>query len=281
MCNDELINIACPDLLATAFFTLEAASIFRQLFEDDQPVWSGLDRLETVIKNYFKTSDAEDSLIPAGIAQFQWENREGCLETILSVEKGYYADRDRVFRKEGLAIGSGSFIEPGVVVKPPLIIGRNTEIRQGAYIRGGAIVGNHCTVGHTTEVKTAVFMDHTEAGHFAYIGDSILGAYVNLGAGTKLANLPFRSRSLKVKQAFDLMKLRINDRKIPLNRSKLGAILGDGVETGCNSTLAPGTLAGPDSWIYPCVFVRGGYYPSGSMIKSSATNQIEVKKLKM
>ena len=103
-------------------------------------------------------------------------------------------------------------------------------------------------------------VDGSKAGHFAYIGDSILGKDVNLGAGTKLANLKMIPGSVVVKK----------DRKhYNTNRRKLGAILGDRTETGCNTVTAPGTLMGPRSIVYPGVSVPGGYYPQRSIVMPS------------
>lgn len=103
-------------------------------------------------------------------------------------------------------------------------------------------------------------LDGSKAGHFAYIGDSILGKDVNLGAGTKLANLKMIPGSVMVKK----------DRKqYNTNRRKLGAILGDRTETGCNTVTAPGTVMGPRSIVYPGVSVPGGYYPQRSSVMPS------------
>ena len=117
------------------------------------------------------------------------------------------------------------------------MIGSDTEIRQGAYIRGDCLVGKGCVVGHTTEIKGSIMMDGAKAGHFAYIGDSILGNDVNLGAGTKLANLKMMAGSIVV---------TADKKRYDTGRRKLGAILGDRTETGCNSVTSPGTLMGPD-----------------------------------
>ena len=154
-------------------------------------------------------------------------------------------------------IGKGTVIEPGALIKGPTIIGNNTEVRQGAYIRGDCLIGDRCVVGHTTEVKTSIMLNDAKAGHFAYVGDSILGNHVNLGAGTKLANL----KIIDVE-----MKLRIEGEVYKTGLRKLGAILGDHVETGCNSVTSPGTLLGKGSLVYPCLNVPGGYYPKRSII---------------
>jgi acetyltransferase-like isoleucine patch superfamily enzyme len=117
-----------------------------------------------------------------------------------------------------IAIGEGSIIESGALIKGPIIIGKNTEVRQGAYIRGDCIVGDRCVVGHTTEIKNSVVLNDAKAGHFAYIGDSILGNDVNLGVGTKLANLKIVTSNVS---------LNINGIKYDTGIRKFGAILGD------------------------------------------------------
>ncbi len=102
------------------------------------------------------------------------------------------------------------------MLKGPAVIGDHTEIRQGAYIRGYCLTGARCVIGHTTEVKHAVFLDDAKAGHFAYLGDSILGNRVNLGAGTKLANLRFHG---------DEVRIRTPDGQVPTGLRKFGAIM--------------------------------------------------------
>ena len=136
---------------------------------------------------------------------------------------------------------------------------------------GNCLIGNGCVVGHTTEVKTSIMLDGAKAGHFAYIGDSILGNDVNLGAGTKLANL----KIVDVE-----MKLKIEGRTYETGLKKLGAILGDRVETGCNSVTSPGTLLGRASLIYPCVNVPGGFYPSRSVIGIRTKKVLSIRQLR-
>ncbi len=171
-----------------------------------------------------------------------------------------------IFMDRDVQIGKSVVVEPGALIKGPTIIKDNTEIRQGAYIRGWCLIGSRCVVGHTTEVKHSIFLDGAKAGHFAYIGDSILGADVNLGAGTKLANLPFASKTILVpikESAVNSKKIKHLDTKL----RKLGAILGDRVQTGCNSVTNPGVLLGPESLVTPTCSVYPGYYPRHSVIK--------------
>jgi bifunctional N-acetylglucosamine-1-phosphate-uridyltransferase/glucosamine-1-phosphate-acetyltransferase GlmU-like protein len=161
---------------------------------------------------------------------------------------------------EEIYIGQGSVVEPGALIKGPTIIGNYTEVRQGAYIRGDCLVGNRCVVGHTTEIKNGVMLNEAKAGHFAYVGDSILGNGVNLGAGTKLANLKIVESSII---------LRINRQRCDTGLKKFGAIIGDQVATGCNSVTNPGTLLGQGSLVYPNTAVKSGYYPPQTIIKAS------------
>jgi NDP-sugar pyrophosphorylase family protein len=155
-------------------------------------------------------------------------------------------------------IGRGTVVEPGAYIKGPTIIGNNCEIRHGAYIRGNVLVGNRCVIGHTTEVKNSCFLDQSKAGHFAYIGDSILGNRVNLGAGTKLANLNIGGIPIQI---------ILNQKKINTGLKKFGAILGDEVEIGCNAVTNPGTMLGKGSIVYPNTMVKKGLYPPKSIIR--------------
>ncbi len=163
-----------------------------------------------------------------------------------------------VFMDGEIEIGRAVLVEPGALLKGPLLVGEFTEIRQGAYIRGSCYVGSRCVVGHTTEMKNSIMLEGAKAGHFAYLGDSILGREVNLGAGTKLANL---------KLTRDNIRLRVQGKIYDTGLRKLGAILGDGVQTGCNSVTNPGTLLGPESLVLPCSRVGPGYFPAKSILR--------------
>ena len=158
-------------------------------------------------------------------------------------------------------IGKGTVIEPGALIKGPTSTGDHTEVRQGAYLRGSCLIGDRCIVGHTTEVKNTIMMNDAKAGHFAYIGDSILGNDVNLGAGTKLANF-------KIVDTPITLHIKGVSHKTVLK--KFGAILGDDVQAGCNSVTSPGTLLGRGALVYPCINVPAGYFPPESIINARA-----------
>ncbi|MBN1356247.1 hypothetical protein JXA40_08275 [bacterium] len=246
------------------------------LIDPDRPVWKILERIGPELTALFAGCEPHPSP-PEELSSWVKHGPEG-EEKVVTVVRGWIAPRDTIIPQWGLYVQKGVVLEPTAVIKGPAFIGADTEIRQGAYIRGNVIIGPRCTVGHTTEIKSSVFIRHSEAGHFAYIGDSILGSYVNIGAGSKLANLPFRTLSQKQLLEFPRMDLQIGDTIVDAGLSKVGAFLGDGVETGCNCTLAPGTFVGRDSWIYPCISVRKGYYPASCIIKS-AEKPVAVRKL--
>lgn len=149
---------------------------------------------------------------------------------------------------ELISIGKGSVIEPGAYIKGPCILGERCTVRQGAYIRGDFIAGNDCVIGHTTEVKGSLFLDGAHAAHFAYVGDSILGNKVNLGAGTKCANLRLDGKNILV---------HWEGQRYDTGLRKFGAIIGDGAQVGCNAVTNPGTLLGQDVCCFPCVNVSG------------------------
>ncbi len=162
------------------------------------------------------------------------------------------------FMSDDIHLAPGVKVEPGALLKGPAYIGPGTEVRQGAYVRGSVLVGRGCVVGHATELKNAVMLDGAKAGHFAYLGDSILGRECNLGAGTKLANLKIVESPYRIK---------IGDEAYVIKRRKFGAIMGDGCETGCNSVTNPGTILGRRSLVAPCVSVPPGFHKNRSVIR--------------
>jgi len=160
---------------------------------------------------------------------------------------------------EKISIGPGSVVEAGAYIQGPCWLGANSVVRHGAYIRGNLLAGDHVIIGHDTEVKNSIFLQNAHAAHFAYVGDSILGNSVNLGAGTKCANFKLDKQSIKVNFEGQFLETK---------RRKLGAIIGDNSQIGCNSVLNPGTLMGKNVRCYPCLNV-GGWIPSHSLIKAA------------
>ncbi|MBU1568415.1 MAG: hypothetical protein KJ630_22660 [Proteobacteria bacterium] len=158
-----------------------------------------------------------------------------------------------------ISIGRGVLVETGAMIKSPAIIGDMTEVRQGAYLRGYCLAGKRCVMGHTTEIKHSIFLNDAKAGHFAYLGDSILGNDTNLGAGTKFANLRFLPGNITIFQK--------ESGRIDTGLKKFGAILGDTCQTGCNSVTSPGTLMAKGAILMPNATARSGYHGEKALLR--------------
>ena len=157
-----------------------------------------------------------------------------------------------------IAIGRGTRLELGAVVEGPVWIGEGVTIRPGAYVRGGCWIGDGCLVGASTELERAVLLPGARARHLSYIGDSILGRDVSLGAGTVLSSSRHGGGGVTIPNQGERMATC---------RRKLGAILGDGVRTGSNAVLSPGVIVGRGTRIDAGVVLRPGIYPSNSIVK--------------
>jgi len=147
-----------------------------------------------------------------------------------------------------IVIEKGATVEAGAYIEGPAFIAKGAVIRHGAYIRGYVYVGPGGIIGHTTEAKETILLKEAKAAHFAYLGNSILGAFVNLGAGTKLANLRIDHGHIKIKTPTQTLHTQLK---------KFGALLGDHAQTGCNSVTNPGTILLPKSIIMPCQTATG------------------------
>ena len=158
-------------------------------------------------------------------------------------------------------------VEPGAYIYGPAFIGPGVVVRHGAFVRENVILLSGSVVGHATEVKNSLLLPGAHAPHFNYVGDSILGHGVNLGAGTKLSNLGMLSEKDKVTGKRPSIKLVIDSIEYDTGLAKLGAILGDGAQTGCNAVLNPGCLVGPGTLVYANTSLRKGYHAAGSIVK--------------
>ena len=158
---------------------------------------------------------------------------------------------------EGIHIGEGSVVEPGALIQGPAWLGRECRVLHGAYIRGNLVAGDRCVIGHASEVKNSLFLDDAHAPHFAYVGDSVLGNRVNLGAGTKLSNLVVSSVKDPRTGRRPTLRIGVGEELHDTGLAKLGAIMGDDSQTGCNAVCNPGTLVGRRTLIYPNASVKG------------------------
>lgn len=139
-------------------------------------------------------------------------------------------------------------VAPTAFLGAPCIIGAKTEVRHCAFIRGSALVGEGCVVGNSVELKNVILFDGVQVPHYNYVGDSILGYKSHMGAGSITSN---------VKSDKTLVTVRQNGESMETGLKKMGAMLGDLVEVGCNSVLNPGTVIGRESNVYPLSCVRG------------------------
>ncbi len=172
---------------------------------------------------------------------------------------------------DDIFIGPGAVVEPGAFIAGPAYIGPDAHVRHGAYIRSNALIGAGALVGHATEIKNSILLSGAFAPHFNYVGDSILGRGVNLGAGVKLSNLTVVSVRDPATGRRPTLQIRIENELFDTGLTKLGAILGDGVQIGCNSVLNPGALIGPRSLVYANASLPKGYYPPDIIIKLRQT----------
>ena len=210
--------------------------------------------------------DLSHSLAGDYLAQFEypWQALEGIKEMILALGPSLPREEyDEV--APNVWVHKSATVAPTAYLGAPCIIGPETEVRHCAFIRGSAMVGFHCVVGNSVELKNVIIFDNVQVPHYNYVGDSILGYKAHMGAGSVTSN---------VKSDKSLVVIHGKE-NIPTNLKKVGAMLGDFVEVGCNSVLNPGTVVGRNSQVYPTACARG-VIPANSIFK--ATGEIIAKR---
>lgn len=160
-------------------------------------------------------------------------------------------------RGENIWIAKSARVAPTACLNGPLIVDEEAEIRHCAFIRGSAIVGKDAVVGNSTELKNVILFNKVQVPHYNYVGDSILGFRAHMGAGSITSN---------VKSDKTLVAVGTAEERMETGLKKMGAMLGDCVEVGCNSVLNPGTVIGRNSNVYPLSAVRG-FVPENSIYK--------------
>ena len=189
---------------------------------------------------------------------YLWQALEGLSEFICEIGKRlpkeeYYSSSENVW------ISHTAVISKGCEIKGPCIICGECEIRRGAFIRGNAVIGRGSVVGNSCEIKSSLLFDMCQVPHFNYVGDSILGHRAHLGAGSVTSNLKCDGSEVVI---------RADGTKYYTGLRKLGALIGDGVQVGCNVTLNPGTVIGRNSIVYPNISLRGNI-PADTICKSA------------
>ncbi|MBR2788115.1 MAG: UDP-N-acetylglucosamine pyrophosphorylase [Erysipelotrichaceae bacterium] len=207
------------------------------------------------IKNLY---DLDHTLAKEYLLQYEypWQALKGIKDMIIELGKTLNKDEyDEV--SENVWIHKSAKVFPSAYIAAPCIIGANTEVRHCAFIRGSALVGEDCVVGNSCELKNVILFDHVQTPHYNYVGDSILGYYSHMGAGSITSN---------VKSDKKLVVVHNKEENIETGLKKFGAMIGDHVEVGCNSVLNPGTVIGRNSNVYPLSRVRG-LIPENSIYK--------------
>jgi len=230
------------DFRPAAFFDIDGFS-HSGLLDPAEPVWAALgSKLSEYLESWTDWSINID--LPAGV----------------------HLLGDRI------SIAAGCSIEPGAVIVGPAILEEGVQIRTGAYVRQNVLLCAGSLVGAHSEVKGSILLPGAKAPHQAYVGDSILGRDVNLGAGTICSNVKNVGREISFSAGGETYHTGLR---------KFGAILGDGCKTGCNTVLNPGVLMGPGSVTYTNASIRSGFYPAGTLIKVRQTQQVtEMRKLR-
>ena len=196
-----------------------------------------------------------------------WE-AVGKIETYIEKKKKELIDQG-FLERGGALISKEAKVDPQAKFDGLAIVDAGTEIRDNVLIRGGVIIGKNCTIGHATEVKHSIIMNDSNASHFNYVGDSIIGNHVNLGAGTVLANDKTGSKNPEV-------TLTVDSQIIHTGYKKFGALIGDKVKIGSNAVTDPGTVIGQNSLIYPLSLIRGTIGPN-KIVKNRSSLEIVIK----
>ena len=199
------------------FFDLKDFS-HRTLFLNHLPIWETLKNLNNYLKS-LKLGKIEID-IPKGVT---------------------------LVHPERISIEKGTVLEPGSYIEGPCFIGKGVQVRHGAYIRPNVIIGDHAVVGHASELKHAILLNRCSAAHFNYVGDSIIGNRVNLGAGVVCANFRLDKKKIAV---------TLPEKKIETGLRKFGAVIGDDSQLGCHTVINPGTLLRKKTFSRPTTVIK-------------------------
>lgn len=224
---------------ARAYFDMTDETVSR-IFAQDGDVWDVLKRLDELVGSLLRGRRKIEGTVARGAE---------------------ISDRP-------LYVGPGSIVEPGAFIAGQAYIGAGVQIRHGAYVRDNCILLDGAVLGHASEAKNAIFLPGARAPHFAYVGDSVLGHRVNLGAGTKISNLKVASAGQET------VCFELGAEVVDTGLRKMGAIIGDDVQIGCNVVLNPGALIGPRSVVYPGAVVPKGFSDGDTIVKLRQVHEL-------
>ena len=186
--------------------------------------------------------------------EYPWEALGGIKDFITEI--GSSLDENYIAVSENVWVHKTAKVAPTAYLGAPCIVCENAEVRNCAFVRGSAVIGKGCVVGNSTELKNVILFDGVQVPHYNYVGDSILGHKSHLGAGAITSNVKSDKSNVVIK----------GERPLNTGLKKVGAMVGDFVEVGCNSVLNPGTVIGKNTQVYPLSRVRG-VIPADSIYK--------------
>ncbi len=205
------------------FFEIDGSWVFKNDFRLESPVYEWVSGISVALEKFFKENGDNEHIFSKIPSQ-------------LYIQGDVYIGKNVQLPPFGYIIG-------------PAYIGDDCVLRPGVYIRGNVIAGCGCVLGNSCEFKNALLLDHVQVPHFNYVGDSVLGSHAHLGAGCILSNLRFDKQPVCMRD--------LNGVKFATGLKKLGGILGDYAEAGCNSVLQPGACLLPHAKVFPCESFNG------------------------
>ncbi|MFH1141800.1 MAG: bifunctional sugar-1-phosphate nucleotidylyltransferase/acetyltransferase [Chloroflexota bacterium] len=236
------------------------------LYLFDQGIFEAIDRTARSVRGEYEITDSLSLLMGEGRSVYYqvlgyWLNLSYPWDLLNATEllMGGLEPRNdgevegNVFMRGPVAIGRGTVVRSGSYIVGPVVIGDHCEVGPNCYIRASTTIGNNCHIGNMVEVKNSIIMSGARVPHFNYVGDSIIGEGCNLGAGTKIANLRLDKKEIEVGG-------------VATHRRKLGAIIGDRVETGINASINVGTLIGNDTFVGPGAVASGIIMPGSRIL---------------
>ena len=203
--------------------------------------------------------DLDHTIAKEYLGQFEypWEALSGIKQVIVDLGKTLDpSEYDQV--SENVWVHKTAKIFPTAYLGAPCIVGPETEVRHCAFVRGSALIGANCVIGNSVELKNVIIFDNCQVPHYNYVGDSILGYHAHMGAGSITSNVKADKKNIVVH----------TDEGIVTGLRKIGAMLGDWADIGCNSVLNPGTVIGRHTNVYPTSCVRG-VIPEDSIYKNA------------
>ena len=259
VCEGRVVNIFekmenPPSRMANAGLYLFPPEIFKNIAETPKSPRGEYEITDSLLLMMNRGQDVYYEEIESWLdLSYPWDLLKANESLLNAVEPQVLGEvEENVVLKGNVHIGKNTLIRSGSYIEGPVIIGEGCDIGPSCHIRSGTSIADNCHIGHAVGVKNSIVMKGSKLPHHNYIGDSIIGEDCNFGAGTKVANLRLDKKNIKVNG-------------IDTGRRKLGAIIGDGVETGINASINVGTMIGNNTRIGPGALAQGIILPDSKV----------------